>query len=61
MLSNLEGERRLGREEGKELGRTEEKYQTALKMIKKGLDLSLTQEITGLSEDEILKLKNKLG
>ncbi|WP_154670418.1 hypothetical protein [Bacillus timonensis] len=51
----------MGREEGKELGRTEEKYQTALKMIKKGLDLSLTQEITGLSEDEILKLKNKLG
>ncbi|MFS0823939.1 hypothetical protein [Bacillus sp. 1P02SD] len=59
LLSNLEGERRLGREEGKELGRTEEKYQHALKMIKKDLDLSLIEEITGLSKDEILKLKSK--
>lgn len=57
LLSNLEGERRLGREEGKELGRKEEKYQNAIKMIKKGLDLSLIEEITGLSQEEILNLK----
>lgn len=59
LLSNLEGERRLGREEGKELGRKEEKYQNAIKMIKKGLDFSLIEEITGLSQEEILNLKEK--
>ncbi|WP_180271491.1 hypothetical protein [Fredinandcohnia onubensis] len=51
MLSNLEGERRLGREEGNELGRKEEKYQNAIKMIKKGLDLSLIGEITGSPQE----------
>ncbi|MCC3358205.1 Rpn family recombination-promoting nuclease/putative transposase [Bacillus sp. REN16] len=53
LLSNLEGERRLG----KEIGRKEANHQNALMMIKKGLDLSLIEEITGLTREEILKLK----
>ena len=34
--------------------------QTAIKMLKQNLDNSLISSITGLSTDEILKLKNKL-
>lgn len=49
LLSNLEGERRLGKEE--------RSFEIAIKMIKKGLNLSLIEEITGLPKEEIVKLK----
>ncbi|WP_449540436.1 Rpn family recombination-promoting nuclease/putative transposase [Ferdinandcohnia sp. Marseille-Q9671] len=49
LLSNLDGERRLGRQE--------KLHEIAFNMIKKGLDPSLIEEITGLSKKEIQKLK----
>ncbi len=49
------------REEGKIEGKIEERIETALKMLDKGLEISLIREITGLSEKEIntLNLNNK--
>ncbi|MCH1624446.1 Rpn family recombination-promoting nuclease/putative transposase [Fredinandcohnia sp. SECRCQ15] len=55
LLSNLEGERRLGKQEG----RLEEKHMTALKMLEKGFDIGTIAEITELSEDEVNSLLNK--
>lgn len=46
-----------GKAEGRAEGKAEEKLQIARSMLNKGLDISLITEITGLSEDEILKLK----
>ena len=34
--------------------------QTAINMLKQNLDNSLISSVTGLSTDEVLKLKNKL-
>ena len=45
------------REEGREEGRLEEKKGIAKEMINKGFDISTISEITGLSKDEIEKLK----
>jgi predicted transposase/invertase (TIGR01784 family) len=49
----VEGEAR-----GKAEGKAEEKKETACKMLKKGIDLEDISEFTGLSIDEIKKLKN---
>lgn len=43
-----------------EKGREEGIMQTAINMLKQNLDNSLISSVTGLSTDEILKLKNKL-
>ena len=40
-------------------GRLEERQQVILNMLKKKLDISFISEVTGLSEKEIEKLKNK--
>ena len=44
------------KKEGKAEGRAEEKFETALKMKQKGLDLNLISDITGLSIEEIEQL-----
>ena len=49
-----------GVEKGREKGREEGIKQTAINMLKQNLDNSLISSVTGLSADEILKLKNKL-
>ena len=46
------------KEEGREEGREEGHEELILKMLKKELDISLVSEVTGLSEEEIRKLKN---
>lgn len=51
LLSNLEGERRVGKEEGKQ--------EIALKMLEKGYEVSIISEITELSEQEISQLKSQ--
>ncbi|KEF35940.1 conserved hypothetical protein, putative transposase or invertase [Schinkia azotoformans MEV2011] len=66
LLSNLEGERRIGKEEGRKEGRNEGikegmlkgKREIALKMLEDGYDVSIISEITELSEQEILQLRN---
>ncbi|MDR1426091.1 MAG: Rpn family recombination-promoting nuclease/putative transposase [Rickettsiales bacterium] len=47
---------RRGREEGREEG----KIETALAMLKKGLSQNIVAECTGLSEEEIARLAQKL-
>lgn len=51
--STMRNAKRIAKLEGAE----ENKIETARKMLLKGMDLELTAELTGLSEDEISKLK----
>jgi predicted transposase/invertase (TIGR01784 family) len=45
------------KEEGRIEGEKKGKIETAIKMLEKGLELSLISEITGLTENEIIKFK----
>ena len=47
-----------GRQEGLQKGRQEGQRELILKMLKEELDISLVSKVTGLSEEEIRKLKN---
>lgn len=51
-------ERRLGKEEGLAEGRAEEKREIALKMLEFGMDATSISSVTGLSVDDILRLKD---
>ena len=53
-----EEERWEGLQEGIHKGRQEGRQAVILNMLKKQLDISLISEVTGLSEEEIKKLKN---
>ncbi len=46
-----------GKIQGKVEGRIEEKKETAIKMLEKGLEVTLIAEITGLTEQEVEHLK----
>ena len=46
-----------GIKEGMEKGRAEEREKIVLEMLKKGLEISLIQEISGLSQEEIQQVK----
>jgi predicted transposase/invertase (TIGR01784 family) len=52
--------KREGEREGKREGDYERQIMTAHKMISKGFEIALIAEITGLSEAEILKLKQDM-
>lgn len=58
----LNDERELGRQEGVKLGRQEGKEQECQKiagnMIKNGVALEVIVDCTGLSEEEVMKLKD---
>ncbi|MED4354283.1 hypothetical protein P9265_18485 [Schinkia azotoformans] len=62
LLSNFEGERRVGKEEGRNEGIKEGilngKQEIALKMLEDGYDIAIISGITELSEQEILQLRN---
>jgi|TARA_B110000211_G_scaffold180741_1_gene204543 predicted transposase/invertase (TIGR01784 family) len=49
-----------GREEGIKKGREEIIEKTVINMLKQNLDDSLISSVTGISNDQLLKLKNKL-
>lgn len=49
-------ERREGREEGERIGETAKQQEIARKMLEKGLDLMLIQEMTGLSQKKLKSL-----
>lgn len=57
MKDGEEKGKKEGREEGKEEGRNENKKEIALNMLKKQMPLELIEELTGLSQSEIEKLK----
>ena len=46
------------KEEGIQKGRQEERQQVVLNMLQEKADISFVSKVTGLSEDEIKKLKN---
>ena len=48
-----------GRAEGRAEGQTKEKKQIAQNMLKEGMAVSLICKMTGLAEQEILKLKDE--
>ena len=48
-----------GRAEGRAEGQTKEKKQIAQNMLKEGLAVSLICKMTGLDEQEVLKLKDE--
>ncbi len=48
-----------GRQEGLQVGRQEGMQAVALNMLKKEAEVSYISEMTGLSEDQINKLKKK--
>ena len=52
------GEKR-GLEKGREEGREEQNKEFVLKLLKEGTELAFISKVTGLSEKEILKIKNK--
>lgn len=51
-------ERRLGKEEGRAEGRAEEQRYIALNLLRLGIDIDSVSKGTGLSVEEILKIKN---
>ncbi|RLD10813.1 hypothetical protein DRI50_10655 [candidate division KSB1 bacterium] len=51
---------RKGLREGKQKGIQEEKMNTAIQLLKEGLDVNFIARVTALSQEEIEKLKNKL-
>ena len=48
-----------GLAEGKEEGKTEERLEIAKKMLEMGLSVEQITEATGLSEEDVLKLKSE--
>ena len=48
-----------GREEGRQEGIQQKQQQVVLNMLKKKAEISFISEVTGLSEEEIKKLKNE--
>lgn len=49
-----------GKEEGIEIGEARGVEKTVINMIKEKADIKFIATVTGLSEDQILKLKNKI-
>ena len=50
---------KLGEEEGKKEGKKEEKMQTAVNLLNMNMDISIIEKATGLSREDILKLKDR--
>ncbi|MDK0553947.1 Rpn family recombination-promoting nuclease/putative transposase [Clostridium perfringens] len=60
-LENAEAKgKREGRLEGKLEGKLESKLEVVKESLSQGLEISLISKITGLSKEEILKIKNNL-
>jgi predicted transposase/invertase (TIGR01784 family) len=60
-LSNLQGERRAGWEEGLKQGREEGVRQVAIDMLRSGLEEEVIMSVTKLTEEELDELKKKLS
>ena len=56
-----EKNRLVGRSEGRQLGRQETQKEMAERMLLKGMEIPLIEDLTGLSAKEIMKLSEKLG
>ena len=56
--SGLSKGKSLGLSEGKNLGKQENSIEIAMKMLEDGMPLGTISKYSGLSKEEILKLKN---
>lgn len=61
LISALKKEKQEYFQRGKLEGRTEQQLEVARKMIIKGFEIALITELSGLSEEEIHKLKQELA
>ncbi|MCI0692112.1 hypothetical protein L0337_08930 [candidate division KSB1 bacterium] len=61
LIEALEKEKREIYERAKLEGKIKIQIEIARRMLAKGLDLPLIAELTGLAQDELLKLKRKLS
>ncbi|MDK0981382.1 Rpn family recombination-promoting nuclease/putative transposase [Clostridium perfringens] len=59
-ISALENAEAKGKKEGKLEGKLESKLEVVKKSLSQGLEISLISKITGLSEEEILKIKKDI-
>ncbi|XZM80656.1 Rpn family recombination-promoting nuclease/putative transposase (plasmid) [Clostridium perfringens] len=59
-ISALENAEAKGKKEGKLEGKLESKLEVVKESLSQGLEISLISKITGLSEEEILKIKNTI-
>ena len=59
VINQLYYAKKKGLAEGGEEGKTEERIEIAKKMLKEGLSVDLICRTTGLSEEEVLKLKSE--
>ena len=57
--SGREGGREEGREEGLKEGRGEERLKIAMNLIRVGASCEIISQATGLSEEEVSRLKEK--
>lgn len=55
----IEKGRQLGHEQGIEQGVKKEKKETARRMLERGMSVAVIIDLTGLTEDEILRLKRE--
>ncbi|MGM8299943.1 Rpn family recombination-promoting nuclease/putative transposase, partial [Clostridium perfringens] len=59
-ISALENAEAKGKKEGKLAGKLESKLEVVKESLSQGLEISLISKITGLSEEEILKIKKDI-
>ena len=59
--NQIEYARETGREEGREEGRGEERLKIAMNLICAGASCEIITQATGLSADEVSRLKEKSG
>ncbi|MCX0382790.1 Rpn family recombination-promoting nuclease/putative transposase [Clostridium perfringens] len=59
-ISALENAEAKGKKEGKLEGKLESKLEVVKESLSQGLEISLISKITGLNEEEILKIKNNI-
>jgi predicted transposase/invertase (TIGR01784 family) len=59
--SMIEGAREEGKIEGKVEGKIEGMREIAKNALRKGAEISFVAEITGLNEDEVIKLKDEIN
>jgi predicted transposase/invertase (TIGR01784 family) len=55
----LQKGKKEGRAEGRAEGREQERIDTALRMLAKGLDLTIIADYSGLSLDKVKELRDK--
>ena len=59
--NQIEYARETGREEGREEGAKQKIFDIAKRMLEKGIDIETISELTGLTAEEVSRLKKELS